>query len=62
MKQIKRATRFFEAIAIHSRSCDLATALEYLLILTATKQKMQDRNTTEEIEGAVEFGASKNKA
>ena len=60
-KTINRGTRFFGAMAIHSRSCDLATALEYLLILTATKQKMQDRNNTEEIEGASRFGASKTK-
>ena len=32
----------FDAIDIYTKTCDLRTSLEYLLVLTAVKQKMRD--------------------
>ena len=32
----------FDAILIHTKSCDFKTGLEYLVVLTAVKQKMRD--------------------
>eukprot|EP00438_Fugacium_kawagutii_P009931 Skav225821 [mRNA] locus=scaffold1814:50714:55862:+ [translate_table: standard] len=44
-----RAGIFFDAMHMYTKRCDLQTALEFLVILTSTKQRMQNRanmNTT----------------
>ena len=35
----------FDGIEMHTRNCDLQSGLEYLVVLTAVKQKMQDSTT-----------------
>jgi hypothetical protein len=35
----------FDAVEIHTRACDFQTGLEYLVVLTAVKQKMRDPHT-----------------
>eukprot|EP00435_Cladocopium_sp_Y103_P048366 s217_g14.t1 len=37
----------FDAILIHTKSCDFKTGLEYLVVLTAVKQKMRDPQSTD---------------
>ena len=39
-----RAGIKFDALELHTGQCDLQTALEYLVILTSVKQKVQDGN------------------
>ena len=44
------ASVFIDWISIQSRYCDLATAVEYLVILTSAKQKLQEQQRPEAFE------------
>eukprot|EP00438_Fugacium_kawagutii_P002837 Skav214123 [mRNA] locus=scaffold1185:565764:567521:- [translate_table: standard] len=45
--QSYQACVYFDALEMRTRNCDLQTTLEYLVILTAVKQKMRDPSSTD---------------